>query len=82
MVEEKNLVTVTWPSGNREQGVLKLDMKSGSPLFSSIQLKNSQGNHEISHTVDPLFLLTLGQRDLSKESGWDIFLDRTAYNPY
>ena len=82
VTEEKNRITVTWPSGTDTQGVLKLDMTSGSPLFSSIQLKDYKGNHEIAKGVDPLFLLTVGQRDLSKEHGWDIFFDRTAYNPY
>lgn len=79
---QKELVTVTWPSRNGEKGVLKLNMTPSSPLFESIQIENSKGIHEIARQVDPLFLLTVGQRDLSKESGWNIFFDRTAYNPY
>ena len=81
--EADGFVEVSWPAGgNDEKGVLKFDMKSGSPLFSSIQLSDSKGIHEIIQNVDPLFLLSVGQRDLSKDNGWDIFFDRTAYNPY
>ena len=81
VTEEKNLVTVTWPSGEGSEGILKLDNAAGSPLFSSILLKDAKGTHEIAQEVDPLFLLTVGKRDLSKESGWNIFFDRTAYHP-
>src|SRR5690606_37563624 len=81
VTEEKELVTVTWPSGEGAEGVLKLNMTPGSPLFSSIQLRDSKGSHEIASGLDPLFLLTVGQRDLSKESGWNIVFDRTAYSP-
>ncbi len=81
--EAEGIFVVSWPAGkNGVKGVLKLDMKANSPLLSSIQLTDSKGNHEISNDVDPLFLLAVGQRDLSKENGWDIFFDRRAYNPY
>jgi hypothetical protein len=32
--------------------------------------------------LDPTFVLTVGKRDLSKASGWNIFFDKTAYLPY
>ncbi|WP_026968156.1 hypothetical protein [Algoriphagus terrigena] len=76
-------IEVTWPAGSGDvQAVLKLDMGTDSPLFQSIELKDEKGPHEVARQVDPAFVLTVGQRDLSKESGWNIFFDRTAYNPY
>ena len=79
---EKELVTVKWPSGKAVKGELIINMSANSPLVESLQLENSKGIHTIAQDVTPLFLLTVGQRDLSKESGWNIFFDRTAYNPY
>jgi hypothetical protein len=81
VVEKDSQVTITWPSGEGMVGVIELNRTPGASLFSSIQLRDSNGSHEIAREVDPLFLLTVGQRDLSKEHGWDIFFDRTAYNP-
>ncbi|SFU09251.1 hypothetical protein SAMN04489724_3883 [Algoriphagus locisalis] len=82
-VEEQNgMVIVSWPAGSHEKGRLQLDMHEGTPLLSAIQLEDAEGLKEIAQNVNPLFLLTVGQRDLSKESGWNIFFDRTAYNPY
>lgn len=57
-------------------------MSPSQPLFKAIQLTGPEGTKDIAQGVDPLFLLTVGQRDLSKESGWNIFFDRTAYLPY
>lgn len=80
--EKEGIVTVTWPTGNGGKGILHLNMSKESPLFESIQVVNSGGIHNIAQEIDPLFLITVGQRDLSKESGWNIFFDRTAYNAY
>ncbi|WPR73390.1 hypothetical protein [Algoriphagus sp. NG3] len=82
-VEQKNgMVEVSWPTGPNEKGILRLDMRAESPLFSTIKLHNPNGVLDIAQTIDPHFILTVGERDLSKESGWNIFFDRTAYNPY
>lgn len=80
--EQGGKVIISWPTGPEEKGTLQLDMTAGASLISAIQLEDAEGTHPIAQNVDPLFLLTVGQRDLSKESGWNIFFDRTAYNPY
>lgn len=82
VTEQDGNVIISWPTDLEEKGTLQIDMRKGNPLISSIELENAKGVYPIAQNVDPLFLLTVGQRDLSKESGWNIFFDRTAYNPY
>ncbi len=76
-------VEVSWPADPGEmKATLTLDLRSGFPLFRSIATSDANGVHTIAENIDPAFFLTVGQRDLSKESGWNIFFDRTAYNPH
>ncbi|WP_339864300.1 hypothetical protein [uncultured Algoriphagus sp.] len=82
VTEQDGKIIVSWPIGSKENGILQLDMNPENPLFSAIQLNGAAGIKDIAKDLNPLFLLTVGQRDLSKEHGWDIFFDRTAYNPY
>jgi hypothetical protein len=79
---ENNTLWITWPTGTGEEGRLMLDMEEGNPFFQSISLTQGGQSYEIAKNVDPAFVLTAGKRDLTKESGWNIFFDRTAYLPY
>lgn len=79
-VQEGTLL-VTWPTGEMEQGKIILNIKKEEPLFKSIQL-GEEGNYtEIATNLNPEILLTVGQRDLTKKSGWNIFFDITGYLP-
>lgn len=80
--EKDGKILVYWPAANGATGILQLDMHAENPLFHSFQLENPEGTTVVAEQINPLFLLTVGERDLSKESGWNIFFDRTAYNPY
>lgn len=76
-------LTVQWPVGPLNTfGILSLNLSNSAPLFQKITYQNPDKTHTIAENVDPSFLLTVGQRDLSKESGWNIFFDRTAYHPH
>ncbi|AGA79006.1 hypothetical protein [Echinicola vietnamensis] len=77
-----NGLLVSWPAGNNQLGKLTINTKSGQPLFESFQLEQAGEAVTIAKNIDPMFLLTVGERDLSKESGWNIFFDRTAYKPH
>jgi len=82
-VEKQNgQIHISWPAGKDKTGSMHLEMDAEKPLFQSILLEDSDGIKTIALELDPLFLLTVGERDLSKESGWNIFFDRTAYKPY
>lgn len=78
----ENSLDITWPASETEDGKVLISLESGKPLFRSIQLSSEGIFKEIAADLDPAFLLTVGKRDLTKESGWNIFFDRTAYLPY
>jgi hypothetical protein len=78
----ENVLEITWPTEGTEKGKVIIDLEKEAPLFGSIQLTEGGKFTEIATDLDPVFLLTVGKRDLTKESGWNIFFDRTAYLPY
>lgn len=80
--QEGNLLEVSWPTGEKEKGKLLINLEQGQPLFESIQLGQEGRMQEIATNLNPAFILTVGKRDLAKRGGWDIFFDRTAYEPF
>ncbi|MEP7143840.1 MAG: hypothetical protein ABI707_13255 [Ferruginibacter sp.] len=79
---QKEILTITWPTGNKENGKIVFDLQNEKPLFRSIGL-NSFGNmKEIGINLDPVFLLTIGKRDLVSQNGWNIFFDKTNKLPH
>lgn len=78
----EDVLEITWPTEGTEQGKILIDLEKETPLFGSIQLSQGGQYKEIATDIDPVFLLTVGKRDLTKESGWNIFFDKTAYLPY
>src|SRR5690606_24213307 len=79
---KNNILEITWPVGNNEKGKLLINLNEGSSLFQSIQLSDGERWEEIATDLDPVFILTEGERDLEKRGGWDIFFERTAYLPH
>ena len=79
---ERNILNISWPIGGNEKGKLLLNLNKGSSLFQSIKLSNQGNWEEIARDLNPTFILTVGERDLEKRGGWNIFFDRTAYLPY
>ncbi|WP_224996279.1 hypothetical protein [Cesiribacter sp. SM1] len=77
-----NILTISWPAGQTEKAKLLINLEQGQPLFESIQLSQGEGFEEIAAGLDPAFILTIGERDLKKRGGWNIFFDETAYKPY
>lgn len=76
-------LTVSWPAGNGVTGRMVIDLDRAAPLFSSIQLGKGTAFQEIAADLDPAFVLTIGKRTLSAESGgWDVFFDRVPRKPY
>jgi hypothetical protein len=79
---EGNMLNITWPTGETEKGRVLFNLEEEKPLFSSFQLGNGNDFTEIATGLDPAFLLTVGKRDLTKGSGWNIFFDITGYLPH
>ena len=79
---QKNTLTIIWQTGKSEEGKVIINLENQKPLFSSIQLSNKGVFQEIAANLDPVFLLTIGKRDLISQNGWNIFFDTTNRAPH
>lgn len=77
-----NLIDVSWPVNKKEKGRLIVDLNNEKPLISSIGLTSGTTQKEISKNIDPVFLLTVGKRDLVSQNGWNIFFDKVPLKPH
>lgn len=76
-----NALSVTWPAKAGQQGKLILNLETGKPLFSHVQLSKQGRFYELATNLDPAFVLTVGKRDLISQNGWNIFFDKTNKLP-
>src|SRR5687767_10006035 len=74
----KDQFTVSWPAGKNEKGQLVLNLDKSKALFKSLGLSSKT----IVSDLDPVFLLTVGKRDLVSQNGWNIFFDRVPLKPF
>ncbi|MDQ3846839.1 MAG: hypothetical protein M3342_22925, partial [Bacteroidota bacterium] len=79
---QNNSLSISWPTGKTEQGKMIINLENEKPLFSSIQLSKKGVFQEIAANLDPVFLLTIGKRDLVSQNGWNIFFDTTNRAPH
>lgn len=79
---QRGMLTVKWPAGNQVYGQVAINMDKDSPLLNRIQLEASQSTKVISADLDPVFLLTIGKRDLVSQNGWNIFFDKVPEKPF
>jgi hypothetical protein len=79
---KENLLSVKWPAGDNEQGLLMIDLSKGKPLFRTIGVIQGNATREIMKEVDPVFLLSVGKRDLVSQNGWNIFFDKVPLKPH
>lgn len=77
-----SVLDITWPVSPSEKARMTISLEKEKPLFSSIQMTRDQQFREIAAGLDPVFLLTVGKRDLVSQNGWNIFFDKTAYLPH
>jgi hypothetical protein len=81
-VEKGDSLLVSWPVGKNRSGKLVFDLSPQQPVFKSIELQEGNRNHQIASNLDPVYILTVGKRDLVPEKGWDIFFDKVPDKPY
>ena len=61
---------------------LTLNISGQGALVRSITVTPDEGKPvEVLRDIDPVTVLTVGQRDLKKRGGWTIFFDRTSRKP-
>lgn len=77
-----NTLSVSWPAGKSKTGRLIIDLSSQQPLFKSLELHEGSSNHVVASGLDPVFLLTVGKRDLVSQNGWNIFFDKVPNKPF
>ena len=78
----RNVVSVRWPAGHQLQGLVLIDLNNQAPLFKSIGIVGGKNIVEIGKDLDPVFLLTVGKRDLVSQNGWNIFFDKVPLKPF
>lgn len=76
--QRATLLEITWPAGNALQGKIQFDLTADQPLFKTMSL----GAQQITTNIDPTFLMTVGQRDLVSQNGWNIFFDKVPNKPH
>ncbi|MEJ7693820.1 hypothetical protein [Daejeonella sp.] len=79
---DDDVLNIVWPVGENENGKIIINLKKGEPLFSKILMGKGENFTEIAANLNPEFLLTVGKRDLTTASGWNIFFDITGYLPH
>lgn len=82
VVASRQLLSIGWPVGNNEKGEIIFDLQNEKPLFKKIQCSSFGKMKEIGVSLDPVFLLTVGKRDLISQNGWNIFFDKTNKLPH
>ncbi|WP_221391396.1 hypothetical protein [Dyadobacter sp. NIV53] len=79
---QKELVEITWPTGEGKSGKVQFDMSPSNPLFKRIALGTKTEPIIVSEDLDAAFLLTVGKRDLMSQNGWNIFFDKVPLRPF
>lgn len=79
---KEDVLSVSWPAGKNKTGKLAFDLSAQQPIFKSIELQEGNMNHQIASSLDPVFILTVGRRDLVSQNGWNIFFDKVPNKPF
>jgi hypothetical protein len=74
---------ITWPVAEGEHGVLVLQLGPKEPLIEELGLARAADGPStpLLRRTDPVTLLTVGVRDLSKQ-GWNVFFDSPPLRPH
>ncbi|HKZ66286.1 MAG TPA: hypothetical protein VJ111_08035 [Chitinophagaceae bacterium] len=82
VIVKNNILSVSWPVGKKDRGLLVFNFDKDRPLFQQINLSDGLVLKTIVKDVDPVFLLTVGKRDLISQNGWNIFFDKVPLKPH
>ncbi len=80
---QNNQLHITWRAGTATKGHMAINLKKDKPLFDRIELQQEDtGFQTIAENLDPVFILTVGERNLKPRTGWTIFFDNPWQRPY
>lgn len=79
---ENNELLLRWPAGGKEHAQLQLSLDNNAALFKSMGITQKGVLSTIMQDLDPVFVLTIGKRQLVPEKGWNIFFDKVHLKPY
>ena len=82
--QEENKLTVTWQMAADRRGRLVFDLADNQPLVQSAAVSRDPAKpfQVLAKELDPVVMLRVGQRDLAKRDGWNIFFDRMQRKPH
>lgn len=83
VVSEQARLRVSWPMAKNTIGTLVLNLEAGSPLIESLGISaRGKAPQIIAQRLDPVALLTIGERDLKNPAGWVAFFDDPPLRPH
>jgi len=78
-------IRIEWPMDADDMGGMTLEPGGGLPLIAELSDRLKREDHPttpIVKNLDPVFLLTVGTRDLHQASGWVAFFDDPPKRPH
>jgi hypothetical protein len=81
--QEDSRLRLSWPIAEKEHGVLVLQLRPMQPLIDELGIAPTADGPStpVLRKVNPVTLLTVGVRDLSKQ-GWNAFFDNPPLRPH
>jgi hypothetical protein len=81
--QEQDRLLVKWPISREQTGLLTINLSDGKPLIDSVALsKSGHAPTIVARDLDPVTLLTIGERDMKNPAGWVAFFDDPASRPH
>lgn len=76
-------VRVVWPLSPEETGEAVFNLDEGKPLVDSLAVGKPGGEpRSVLRGLNPVWLLTVGERDLKNPAGWTAFFDNPPLRPH
>ncbi|WP_246581403.1 CehA/McbA family metallohydrolase domain-containing protein [Echinicola shivajiensis] len=82
VIQNQQYLEISWPLEEGNRAAISLNLEKGTEIFDNLEVIKNGKSSRVAENLSPIFILTVGERDLSKGSGWNIFFDRTAYKPH
>ena len=81
--QSDNEVRVTWPISDEQKGSAVFSLDETKPLITSLGIASKGGSAKtIAKELNPVTLLTIGERDMKNPAGWVAFFDNPPKRPY
>jgi hypothetical protein len=83
VTQEREQLLVKWPISTSETGSLRINLDRTKPLIESIDVATRGKSPKIiARQLDPVTLLTIGERDMKNPAGWVAFFDDPMSRPH